>query len=75
MRRRQSRSHRRRHPVARPHGGCLRRGVVRLGGIQRAAQDAHLLGSNQGANLEVDKKVLQPELDKFEKETGIKVKL
>ncbi|WP_328868970.1 extracellular solute-binding protein [Streptomyces sp. NBC_00287] len=31
--------------------------------------------SNQGANLEVDKKVLQPELDKFEKETGIKVKL
>ncbi|MET9426430.1 MULTISPECIES: extracellular solute-binding protein [unclassified Streptomyces] len=31
--------------------------------------------SNQGANIEVDKKVLQPELDKFEKETGIKVKL
>ncbi|MEV0173091.1 extracellular solute-binding protein [Streptomyces sp. NPDC050803] len=31
--------------------------------------------SNQGANLEVDKEVLQPELDKFEKETGIKVKL
>ncbi|MGW5639282.1 ABC transporter substrate-binding protein [Streptomyces sp. NPDC003832] len=31
--------------------------------------------SNQGASLEVDKKVLQPELDKFEKETGIKVKL
>ncbi|MFF3316023.1 ABC transporter substrate-binding protein [Streptomyces sp. NPDC003035] len=31
--------------------------------------------TNQGANLEVDKKVLQPELDKFEKETGIKVKL
>ncbi|GGZ58141.1 MULTISPECIES: ABC transporter substrate-binding protein [Streptomyces rochei group] len=31
--------------------------------------------SNQGANLEVDKKVLQPELDKFEKETGIEVKL
>jgi multiple sugar transport system substrate-binding protein len=31
--------------------------------------------SNQGANLEVDKKVLQPELDKFEKQTGIKVKL
>ncbi|AJP05384.1 sugar ABC transporter substrate-binding protein [Streptomyces cyaneogriseus subsp. noncyanogenus] len=31
--------------------------------------------SNQGANIEVDKKVLQPELDKFEKQTGIKVKL
>ncbi|MEV8585736.1 sugar ABC transporter substrate-binding protein [Streptomyces sp. NPDC051180] len=31
--------------------------------------------SNQGASLEVDKKVLQPELDKFEKKTGIKVKL
>ncbi|MFF8280621.1 extracellular solute-binding protein [Streptomyces lateritius] len=31
--------------------------------------------TNQGANLEVDKKVLQPELDKFEKETGIEVKL
>ncbi|KQX55719.1 MULTISPECIES: sugar ABC transporter substrate-binding protein [unclassified Streptomyces] len=31
--------------------------------------------SNQGANLEVDKKVLQPELDRFEKQTGIKVEL
>ncbi|WP_306317447.1 MULTISPECIES: sugar ABC transporter substrate-binding protein [unclassified Streptomyces] len=31
--------------------------------------------SNQGASLEVDKKVLRPELDKFEKRTGIKVKL
>jgi multiple sugar transport system substrate-binding protein len=31
--------------------------------------------SNQGANIEVDKKVLQPELDKFEEQTGIKVKL
>ena len=31
--------------------------------------------SNQGASIEVDKKVLQPELDKFEEQTGIKVKL
>ncbi|KUH40193.1 MULTISPECIES: ABC transporter substrate-binding protein [Streptomyces] len=31
--------------------------------------------TNQGASLEVDKKVLRPELDKFEKETGIEVKL
>ncbi|MFD3513090.1 ABC transporter substrate-binding protein [Streptomyces sp. NPDC058657] len=31
--------------------------------------------SNQGASIEVDKKVLQPELDKFEKQTGIKVKM
>src|SRR5258706_11831914 len=29
--------------------------------------------SNQGASLEADKKILQPELDKFEKQTGIKV--
>ncbi|MFE1439528.1 ABC transporter substrate-binding protein, partial [Streptomyces sp. NPDC058739] len=31
--------------------------------------------SNQGASIEVDKKVLAPELAKFEKQTGIKVKL
>ncbi|GHG25763.1 ABC transporter substrate-binding protein [Streptomyces filamentosus] len=31
--------------------------------------------SNQGSSLEVDKKVLQPELDEFERRTGIKVKL
>lgn len=31
--------------------------------------------TNQGSSLEVDKKVLQPELDQFERETGIKVKL
>jgi len=29
--------------------------------------------SNQGPSLEADKKILQPELDKFEKQTGIKV--
>uniref|UniRef100_A0AAU3GPR6 Sugar ABC transporter substrate-binding protein n=1 Tax=Streptomyces sp. NBC_01401 TaxID=2903854 RepID=A0AAU3GPR6_9ACTN len=31
--------------------------------------------SNQGPNLEADKKILTPELKKFEKQTGIKVKL
>ncbi|MER7664592.1 extracellular solute-binding protein [Streptomyces sp. NPDC096193] len=31
--------------------------------------------SNQGPNIEADKKILTPELKKFEKETGIKVKL
>ncbi|MER8029394.1 sugar ABC transporter substrate-binding protein [Streptomyces bauhiniae] len=31
--------------------------------------------SNQGASVAVDKQVLQPELDKFEKQTGIKVKV
>ncbi|RLL69507.1 ABC transporter substrate-binding protein [Streptomyces sp. Z26] len=31
--------------------------------------------SNQGSSLEHDKKVLTPELEKFEKETGIRVKL
>ncbi|MGW0549571.1 ABC transporter substrate-binding protein [Streptomyces altiplanensis] len=31
--------------------------------------------TNQGANIEADKKILTPELKKFEKETGIKVKL
>ncbi|WBB53499.1 sugar ABC transporter substrate-binding protein [Verrucosispora sp. WMMD573] len=29
--------------------------------------------SNQGASLEADKEILQPELDKFEQQTGIKV--
>ncbi len=31
--------------------------------------------SNQGSSLEADKKVLQPELDEFERRTGIKVEL
>ncbi|ASW55356.1 sugar ABC transporter substrate-binding protein [Plantactinospora sp. KBS50] len=31
--------------------------------------------SNQGASLEFDKQVLQPELDKFQQQTGIKVNL
>jgi multiple sugar transport system substrate-binding protein len=31
--------------------------------------------SNQGSSLEADKQVLQPELDKFEQQTGITVNL
>ncbi|MCH0570173.1 sugar ABC transporter substrate-binding protein [Streptomyces sp. MUM 136J] len=31
--------------------------------------------SNQGASIEIDKKVLQPELDRFRRQTGIKVEL
>ena len=31
--------------------------------------------TNQGASLEADKQILTPELEKFEKQTGIKVKL
>ncbi|WP_308164821.1 ABC transporter substrate-binding protein [Nonomuraea sediminis] len=31
--------------------------------------------SNQAASIELDRKVLQPELDKFEQQTGIKVNL
>lgn len=31
--------------------------------------------SNQGSSLDADKQVLQPELDKFQKQTGIKVNL
>ncbi|NEE18658.1 extracellular solute-binding protein, partial [Streptomyces sp. SID7499] len=31
--------------------------------------------SNQGPSIEADKEILTPELKKFEKETGIKVKL
>ncbi|MCX4986587.1 ABC transporter substrate-binding protein [Streptomyces sp. NBC_00572] len=44
-------------------------------GSESAPKTLTYWASNQGASLEVDKKVLQPELDQFEKETGIKVKL
>jgi multiple sugar transport system substrate-binding protein len=49
--------------------------LVACGG---SAQDARTLvywASNQGSSLDADRKTLQPELDKFEQETGIKVKL
>ncbi|MFI2506747.1 ABC transporter substrate-binding protein [Streptomyces sp. NPDC018972] len=45
------------------------------GGSDDSPKELTYWASNQGASIEVDKKVLQPELDKFEKQTGIKVKL
>ncbi|MEV7715754.1 sugar ABC transporter substrate-binding protein [Streptomyces sp. NPDC088184] len=45
------------------------------GGSNSEPKSLTYWASNQGASIEVDKKVLQPELDKFEKKTGIKVKL
>jgi multiple sugar transport system substrate-binding protein len=45
------------------------------GGSNDSPKTLTYWASNQGASVEVDKKVLQPELDKFEKQTGIKVKL
>jgi len=45
------------------------------GGSNDAPKTLTYWASNQGASVAVDKQVLQPELDKFEKQTGIKVKL
>ncbi|GAA3292898.1 ABC transporter substrate-binding protein [Streptomyces cinereospinus] len=45
------------------------------GGSNDSPRTLTYWASNQGASIEVDKKVLQPELDKFEKQTGIKVEL
>ncbi|MEU3830760.1 extracellular solute-binding protein [Streptomyces sp. SID486] len=45
------------------------------GGSNDSPKTLTYWASNQGASLAVDKQVLQPELDKFEKQTGIKVKL
>ncbi|MEU9286258.1 sugar ABC transporter substrate-binding protein [Streptomyces sp. NPDC048275] len=45
------------------------------GGSNDSPKTLTYWASNQGASVEMDKKVLQPELDKFEKDTGIKVKL
>ncbi|WP_338693257.1 sugar ABC transporter substrate-binding protein [Streptomyces sp. Q6] len=45
------------------------------GGSNDSPKTLTYWASNQGASIAVDKKVLQPELDKFEKKTGIKVKL
>ncbi|KUM77128.1 ABC transporter substrate-binding protein [Streptomyces curacoi] len=45
------------------------------GGSNDAPRTLTYWASNQGASIEADKKVLRPELDKFEKQTGIKVEL
>ncbi|WP_369230243.1 sugar ABC transporter substrate-binding protein [Streptomyces sp. R21] len=45
------------------------------GGSNDSPKTLTYWASNQGASIEADKKVLRPELDKFEKQTGIKVKL
>ncbi|MFI1168728.1 ABC transporter substrate-binding protein [Streptomyces sp. NPDC020801] len=45
------------------------------GGSSDSPESLTYWASNQGASIEIDKKVLQPELDKFQKQTGIKVKL
>ncbi|MFF3611823.1 ABC transporter substrate-binding protein [Streptomyces sp. NPDC002580] len=45
------------------------------GGSNDSPKTLTYWASNQGASIEVDKKVLAPELAKFEKDTGIKVKL
>ncbi|MBP0457212.1 ABC transporter substrate-binding protein [Streptomyces montanisoli] len=45
------------------------------GGSNDSPKTLTYWASNQGASIAVDKKVLQPELDKFKKRTGITVKL
>ncbi|AOR30849.1 sugar ABC transporter substrate-binding protein [Streptomyces fodineus] len=45
------------------------------GGSDDSPKTLTYWASNQGASIAVDKQVLQPELDKFQKQTGITVKL
>src|SRR5436305_11173899 len=45
------------------------------GGSNDSPKTLTYWASNQGATIAVDKKVLQPELDKFQKQYGIRVKL
>ncbi|MEU1617071.1 sugar ABC transporter substrate-binding protein [Streptomyces sp. NPDC005722] len=45
------------------------------GGGNGSPKELTYWASNQGASLEADKATLTPELEKFEKQTGIKVKL
>ncbi|MGW5329204.1 ABC transporter substrate-binding protein [Streptomyces sp. NPDC004014] len=45
------------------------------GGSDDSPKTLTYWASNQGASIAIDKKVVQPELDKFQQQTGIKVKL
>ncbi|MFI2203379.1 ABC transporter substrate-binding protein [Streptomyces sp. NPDC020192] len=45
------------------------------GGSNDSPKTLTYWASNQGASIAVDQQVLKPELDKFQKQTGIKVKL
>ncbi|WP_405812276.1 sugar ABC transporter substrate-binding protein [Streptomyces sp. NBC_01520] len=45
------------------------------GGSNESPKTLTYWASNQGPSIEADRKILTPELKKFEKETGIKVKL
>ncbi|MGW7529446.1 ABC transporter substrate-binding protein [Streptomyces sp. NPDC054783] len=45
------------------------------GGSNDSPKTLTYWASNQGASIAVDQQVLQPELDRFQKQTGIKVKL
>jgi multiple sugar transport system substrate-binding protein len=45
------------------------------GGSNESPKTLTYWASNQGPNIEADKKILGPELAKFQKDTGIKVKL
>ncbi|OIJ64759.1 ABC transporter substrate-binding protein [Streptomyces mangrovisoli] len=50
-------------------------GSSNSGGSNDSPKTLTYWASNQGASIAIDKKVLQPELDKFQQQTGIKVKL
>ncbi|HEY9524809.1 MAG TPA: sugar ABC transporter substrate-binding protein [Thermopolyspora sp.] len=50
-------------------------GGTSAGGSNDAPKALTYWASNQGPSVEADKKILAPELKKFEKQTGIKVKL
>ncbi|MFF4243121.1 ABC transporter substrate-binding protein [Streptomyces sp. NPDC001822] len=50
-------------------------GTSSAGGSNESPKTLTYWASNQGPSIEADKKILTPELKKFEKETGIKVKL
>ncbi|WP_407548464.1 extracellular solute-binding protein [Streptomyces sp. Pv4-95] len=55
--------------------GCGGGSAPSGGGSNNSPRTLTYWASNQGPNVEADKKILGPELRKFEKRTGIKVKL